>query len=33
VMDAMKMARVSVPGEESVQKTPIFSDVSLGDAP
>ena len=33
VMDAMKMARISPPGDVAVQKIPLFSDVSLGDAP
>lgn len=33
VMDTVKMARVQKPGEDSMQKIPLFPDVSIGDAP
>jgi biopolymer transport protein ExbD len=33
VMDTVKMARVQQPGQESMQKIPLFPDVSVGDAP
>jgi len=33
VMDAVKMARVTKPGSSSMDKIPLFSDVSVGDAP
>lgn len=33
VMDAVKMARVPKPGSSSMDKIPLFTDVSVGDAP